>query len=113
MEIKNAMLDSSNIELIDGIINVRLFISLNNKLDEKVLEFSWDDKRIFHPECSFKNKCSAAGYFISRCLIIADVNNWDDLYSNLIRVKIEKNKIVAIGHILKEEWLCPETDFKK
>lgn len=57
---------------------------------------------------------SHAGHFIYRCMRIGDVSNWTDLKGKAIRVKIdsEGGKIIAIGHIINEDWFNPSEDFK-
>lgn len=54
-----------------------------------------------------------AGHFIYRMMQVAGVEKWSDLPGRTVRVRSSFSKIHAIGHIVKDEWLCPEKDFSE
>ncbi len=56
-------------------------------------------------------KAGYAGHFIWRCMEIADVTAWSKMPGKAIRVKIEDGLIVAIGHVLNEDWFEPRKDW--
>jgi hypothetical protein len=55
-----------------------------------------------------------AGHFIYRVLEIAGVNDWGSLAGKTIRVKRPAGlggTIQSIGHIVKNDWFDPQSDF--
>lgn len=63
--------------------------------------------------CQSQNKLQGiAGHFIWRILDVAGVEDWSDVIGRTIRVKATHYKVEAIGHIVKEDWFCPEESYK-
>ena len=56
---------------------------------------------------------SVAGHFIWRIMEIAGVGEWSELVGKTIRVKASWSAVYAVGHIVKNDWFCPEKDFSK
>jgi len=114
--IKNAVIESARITIEDhGILCVWLQLNYGGMGQGfggyclfKVGAHKKDDYDV-------KKEGAYAGHFITRCLEIAGVERWDSLVGKTIRVKSDSNglgaNILAIGHIVKDDWFSPKDDF--
>lgn len=51
--------------------------------------------------------------FIKEVLKTLEIDNWEDLKGERIRVRAEESKVHSIGHYLKDKWFTPEEFYKK
>lgn len=111
IEIKNAVIEAARIDFADrGFLDCWLTLNYGGSgqgFGGYVLYIpkSWDHHKIESP----------AGHFIFRAMEIAGVTSWDAMKGRTIRAKVDGNgwgKILAIGHIVKDDWFSPEEDFK-
>ena len=109
-EIKNAVIQSTSIDIGD-----RYLLSAWLHLDYGGSGQGFGGYTLYLPKDYKHHTCKGdyAGHFIFRCLEIAGVEKWEDLKGKTIRVKADHNHVIAIGHIVKDDWFNPSEDFKK
>jgi len=63
----------------------------------------------------FHNIHGFAGHWIWRCLEIAGVEDFSELTGRTVRVRLDKSygKIIAIGHIIKDDWFDPSKELEE
>lgn len=65
---------------------------------------------------SFKNhkaQANVAGHFIWRVMQVAGVSSWNAVPGKTVRVRHSMSRVEAIGHIIKEDWFCPDLEFRQ
>ena len=116
MKVVNAIIESTSIDTGDrGLLTAWLNLSYGDSGNQSFGGFA-----LYLPK-DFKHytvKGDYAGHFIFRCLQIADVEKWDKIKGKSIRVKVDSDlpfsgKIIAIGHIVKDDWFNPSEDFER
>lgn len=54
-----------------------------------------------------------AGHWIWRILEVTETSDWSQLKGKNIRAKIKNGRVIAIGHIIKDNWFNPEDEFSQ
>lgn len=109
-EIKNAIISNASIDTGDrGLLTA--WIQLDYGGDSQ----GFGGFALYLPKSftHFTEKGDFAGHFIFRAMQIAEVTDWSKMKGKTVRAKIENGLVVAIGHIVKEDWFNASEDFKK
>lgn len=114
MHIQNAIISSASLSTEDrGLLTAWIYLDYGGSCQ------GFGGYSLHLPE-SFKHHSKESGYaghFIFRSMQIAGVERWENMTGKTIRVKLTQEglggRIIAIGHIVKDDWFCPEEDFKK
>ena len=107
-EVRNAIITSAPLTKADnGVLIAWLQVSYGESGFQSFGGYS-----LYVPKANLANVMhSCAGHFIWRVLEIAGVEEWSQLPGKTIRVRIEGDRIDAIGHIVEDDWFCPREDF--
>jgi len=107
-EIKNAIIESWSITNDDhGVLT--MWVGLNYGGSRQV----FGGYALYLPKSFTRHELkSAAGHFIWRVMEIAEVSELKQLAGKTVRVRIIDGSVKAIGHIVKDDWFCPEDDFE-
>ena len=111
-EVKNAIIESATITNSDhGLLSAWLWLDYGDGGGCQ----GFGGRALYLPKSFTHHQVNSgyAGHFIWRVMEIAGVSGWSELAGKTIRVKATSSKVRAIGHIVKDDWFCPEDDFKK
>lgn len=109
-QICNAIIQSALIEIEDhGLLSAWL------KLDFGGYMQGFGGYGLAPPSSSaqWPYRANFAGVFIMRTLEVVGVSRWDLLPGKSIRVNRLGNKIIAIGHVIKDDWFNADKEMKK
>lgn len=110
MEIQNAVIERATIEIEDhGILTAWLHLDFGGTGQGFV-----GGRALYLPKGFTHHKiASPAGHFIYRVMEVAGVEKWEALPGKTIRVRKDSfmGPILAIGHIVKDDWFYPKADF--
>lgn len=110
-EIRNAIIESASINDAErGLLTAWLQLSYGGAGQ------GFGGYALYLPKSySHHDVMSHAGHFIWRCMEVAGVSSWEAIKGKMIRVKLDKpgfgGRILAIGHIVKDDWFYPARDF--
>ena len=108
MTIKNAIIEKAEITCGDrshGCLSISITVDYGDSGHQGFGGWSLGGRSNWTTEKNY------GGRWLLRCMEIADVDEWSDMTGKTIRVAIENDLIVGIGHIVKENWLYPKSEF--
>lgn len=107
METKNAIIESVSLTSDDkGCLSAWIYLDYGGSGQ------GFGGYALYLPKSFTHHKIEGtAGHFIYRCMEIAGVESWDKMKGKSIRVKSDHSGVSEIGHIVKDDWFNPKSDF--
>lgn len=102
-KIENAIISSADLEFAHGCLSSIVFVEAQSRTQ------GYGGYCLYSPEV---DRGKAAGLFIWRVMQIAGVDRWSRVDGRPVRIEIKDDMIVAIGHIIKDDWLRFEQEMK-
>ena len=103
MESKNAIITSASIRIDRGsFLCVYVYLKYNS------------GQQGFGGNVLYKEGSNQdlTGFYIDRILSIAGVEDFKDLKGKTVRVKATNDKVIAVGHIVNDDWLNISEDLE-
>lgn len=101
MEIKNAIIDDTIITNNDhGVLSIWLSVKDSTGVQ------GFGGYGLYDPVKGDRG----TGLWLWRIMEIAGVSRWEELTGKVIRIKSDISRIYAIGHIINDDWFCPDEE---
>ncbi|ACT50902.1 hypothetical protein [Methylovorus glucosotrophus] len=106
-QIKNAIITSAVLSIHDhGFLDCWLMLDFGGSSQ------GFGGYALYLPESFGHHQLlSNAGHFLYRSLKVAGVDEFSQLRGKAIRADADSGRVYGIGHIVKDDWFYPETDF--
>lgn len=105
IEEKNAIITSATITNDDhGLLSAWLMLDYGGSGQ------GFGGYALYTPE-GFASRGDCAGHFIWRVMEVAGVSEWSKLPGKTVRVRADRGKVHAVGHIVKDVWFYPAEEF--
>jgi hypothetical protein len=109
-ETLNARIESTSLGTADvGLLTAWLYLDFGGSGGQGFGGYYLD---AYAAETDGRAPSPACGLFIQRVLETVGVDRWEKLAGQHVRVRGDRDKLVAIGHILKNEWFYPAEELK-
>lgn len=106
-EIKNAVIESVTFDTERGL---SMWVNLNYGESGQ----GFGGYMLYGPKgWSCHNTANIAGHFIWRILEVSGVSDINKMKGKTVRARVEDGIVVALGHIIEDDWFEPRSEFKE